>query len=1084
MSRTLKSKSILTAFLAVVMAACLALGITFTTREVKADEATTTTQWESSGGGDPNNLVPLVEVGQTGIQANTTSATIINNQNILEVKGRKVSFQFATKGQSGWAAFVLLNGKTNWTAVNWPGLNSGSDVFPHIIIQSGGAQIYGASTPLFYNGANGLGVVGTPVLDDQLHTVEIYIGTNDTDDVSTLSIDGTQLVQETKEGVEGGGSSVLKWATADAFTNGCYFAFTGNLTPGGTTLFGEYNAPYVDYTSISDEFKSKIRVNPTVAPDGLTFTVKNITGTPSLVLNTTADGATYKNVTVDSDLYTVADADGGKKYTLKQSFWTTYFKDLSSLSSLSVVAENGKAAISAPVQKTNPPTVTKDYVAIDGDIDDVSFTFEYEVTGLTDGTLRAGREQLSGDALVSGTDYTLTSDGSNYTVTVKKAYLESQLGGGYNGLRFSFNIDDNNMEFYVYRSVDAEGWYAKATDLAEGEEMRTEGFYNVATLRKFNAGTLSTRVYYNYAFDVTKPITFEFENFTNVNSTGTEWGMLGVMDNLTVSEYFSNDNCNDTLKLGALFFGSRKDIQKFNGIKFPTDISNADYNALFEVKNNVVEIMFGDGKNVEGYLKINGKVIGTTTALQSDFRNGKAYIGFFIADQRRASFEFKANKNVNSIAVTGPNDNISYYTIDIANPANDLVLDVINTDGTNLKITNEKGLVAAADDFSYADGKLTVKKSYFKKFEFAKSGSITIEDTAKNTGTTINLVYESSAMKAPVMAFATKGALTDAEFTLSGVTGVTKVFAGDVELTADKYSFANGKLTINKSALKDAVGVNEFIVISSTNELYPAYVIVNEFKDGFAKTGAGTVETSDGAYALKGANGVTYMNAYDLTKGYTLKVDFKSTVGYYQSGNNRSKKGYIKLNFYDPYSGETFFYTLYTNFDKDSVTATDTALYHEYGYASDAMSVRKTALNISTSENANALGVHNVKIAVESGRINITVDNSRTVKLDLAAQFNANALVLTVETPASADKEMSVAIKEYAQDATVDYNEISIGGNGGDNSGDSGSSGDDANNTDKKGCAGCGGSVAGAGIVGLTLITLCGVSLLKRKKND
>ncbi len=1078
MSRTLKSKSILTVLLAVVMAACLAMGFTFTKRDVKAAE-TSSTQWQFS-----NPQKPLVQIGESGIMYGANAGgVIINNYNILEAPNKTVTFQLFISNAGRWTGLALLNGKDDWVGTNHIGGRAPGDKYPHMILDLPNRQFHPANSGRPLEGINYM----PDTLADQFHTFEIHIGTGKDGDISYMKVDDKQLGHQADAE-----ASLWDFVTVDSFANGCYFVIATGDVASCTMMMGEYNAPYLDYNTISAALKSRVRINPSSAPDNLEFTIKNITGTPALTLNATTDGATYKTINVDSSLFTVADVQGGKKYTLKQSFWLNYFDNLSSLSSLTVTGENGKASLAIPVQKTNPPTVTKDYVAFDGEIKDISFTFDYEVEGLTQGTLKAGRAQLESAPLMSGTDYELTSSGVNYTLTIKKEYLEKKLNDGFNGLRFSFNIDDNTMEFMTYRFVDAEGWYAKATDLAEGETMRTEGFYNVAMVRKFSENTLSTRVYYNKAFDVTKPITFEFKNFTNdiVNqvATGTEWGMLGLMDNLTVSEYFSNDNCRDTLKIGTLFFGGRSDIQPFTGLELLSEGTNANYDTLVDVKNNVVEIMIGDGADNRGYFKVNGKIIAYPTVKQSDFRDGKAYIGFFIADQRRASFEFKANKDVNSIAVTGPNSDISYYTIDISNPANDLVLDVINTDGSNLKVSNDKGLVATADDFSYADGKLTVKKSFFKKTEFAKNGVLYIEDTAKKTGTAINLVYESSAMKAPVVAFATKGALQDAEFSLSGVTGISKIFAGDAELTADKYEFANGKLTIKKSALTDEIGINEFIVISSANEQYPAYVVVNAFKDGFAKEGNGTAQTGNGAYMFTGENGITYMNAYDLTKSHTFKIDFKSTAGYYQSRNNQGKKGYVKFNFYDPYTGDTFYYTLYTNFDKDSVTTTDTALYDEYGFANDGMSAKARAINIANSENANALGVHNVTIAVIDGKINITVDNSRTVKLDVAAQFNVNALVLKVETPDNGDSEMKVAVKEYAEGATVDYKEISLDKDNDGESGDSGNSGNsgESGKTDdnKSGCAGCGGSIAEVGIVGLTLVALCGVTLFRRKKND
>lgn len=564
-------------------------------------------------------------------------------------------------------------------------------------------------------------------------------------------------------------------------------------------------------------------------------------------------------------------------------------------------------------------------------------------------------------------------------------------------------------------------------------------------MRAFSETTLSLRIFYNKGFDVTKPITLEVESFGD----GTEWALLGVMDSYKYMHYFSDSTAKD-IELTALFFGNgRKDIQKLGGF-VPTASTNANYEHLPKVKNLVIEMYFGKDANTEGYFKVNGMNIATPLSVQSDFENGVAYLGFFF-NHPNTNFGFKANVDINGIGVTGPvqTTDETKYTVDIANPAEDLVLDVINTDGTNLKISSDRGLVADAEDYAYENGKLTVKKSFFKKLPFSKQGQIIIEDENTHTGTAINMTYTSSSMEKAHIAFAVKGELEDVEFDL-GLDSVEDVLKGDEAIARTEWSYVDGTLTIKKANLKDEIGSTEFIAISD-GKLYPLYIVRDNFADGYARSGKGTLEKGNGAVMLTSANTVKFMKSYDLTLGVTMKVDFKSTVGYYNNGRNYQSNGYVRYDFFDPYSRYTFTYILYTNFKNDAITATDTALYETY-YVKDAeggavVLENSRAVNISRSENTDALGVHNVKFAVVDGKVTITVDNARATTIaESFGTFNLEASILTIETPASAtDAEMQVALKEYGPEDTIDYETFKLKDDEPDNPGESENPGESQN---------------------------------------
>lgn len=1070
MMKTTKSKSVFSALFAVIMALCLVVGLNAVKLDAKAADETpaATTAWQFS---DPARPLTEVAPGSGIMYGAYAGGAIINNTNILEAPNKTVTFQLLINNPGRWTGLVLLNGNDGWQATAHTAGGAPGDKFPHIIMQQGGQQFFPVNSGRPLEGINGM----PGNITDQLHTVEIHIGTGKDGDVSYMKIDGSMLGHE-----KDASASLWDIVTVDSFPNGCYFVIGTGDVASCKMLMGEYNTPYVEYKTVSAALNGKIDLSTGVLPAEMTFTAKNVAGAAKLTVNGTE--------VTDEKAYAIADVEGGKKVTIKPAFWNTYIAKITRTTALTLVGENGKASVVTTVQKAEPPVWAGDTYLELNEIADASYTFNYKGAATQDSiVVKTGIGEVNSDALVPGEDYTLTKDGQNYTFTLKKEYLEKQIGT-YRSLKFRITIGEDSLEGSLYCKYAEEGWVARqGVDYANAEDIVTDGHYVSAHLNAYSASRLSSRIYYNKAFDVTKPISLEVEAFGD----GTEWALLGVMDSLKLMDYFADGTAKD-MELTALFFGNgRKDIQKLGGF-VETQSTNAEYEHLPKIKNLVVEIYFGKNSAEEGYFKVNGQNIATPAALQKDFANGVAYLGFFFNHQN-SDFDFKANKDINGIAVTGPvkaADEAS-FTVDIADPANDLVLDVINADGAKIKVSSDKGTVAAAEDISYADGKLTIKKSFFKKLPFAKQGQIIIEDENTHTGTAINMTYVSSQMEKAHVAFATKGALEDAKFKL-GLNSVEDVMKGDEILAKTEWSYADGVLTIKKANIANELGATEFIAIAD-RKLYPLYVYVDSFKDGYAKAGKGTVEKGNGAYMLTGASSLTFMNVYDFVKGVTMKVDFKSTAGYYTNGRNYQAGGYARFDFYDPYSRYTFTYILFTNYDKDSVTANETALYETY-YVNDAKGnaiilESSRTVNVSRSENANALGVHNVKFAVVNGNLTITVDNARSTTIsDSFGTFNFEASVLKVEIPASAEKnEMKVAVKEYAEGEAVNFEAIDLTEKEPGESGKPGESekpGEPENPTTSEGGSkkgGCGGSVAVGAIM---LPALAAALFIFKKKED
>lgn len=1068
-----KAKSIAIAFFTIIMAVCFVIGVNSISTNVKAEGETTTsaTAWQTS------RSIKMTELKDSGLQYSTQSATVMNTTNLYET--RDVIFQFMSSGQDDWGAFVFLNGQTNWTMVNWPGINQDCDTNPHIIIKDSAGQIFG-------NGANNEGVRNVSKISDQLHTVTIHIGTGDGDDISFIKMDGNMLLHEHTD------NSAIDWLEAKNFKdNGCYFAYSFHQKNGGgeVTLFGEYNAPYVEYSTVNSELNSKIDLSTGESPTDVSFTVKNVTGTAKLTVNgvDVVDANTYR---IEDD----ATVSTTKVVTIQSAFWTRYLNDITRTTLLTVVGDNGKASVYTTVQKTVPPVWdSNNYFELE-EIADVECSFTYATATGTiaqdDIIVKTGIKSATSDPLTAGSDYTLTENDGTYTFTLKQTYLATQITDAYRSLKFTITIGEDSLEGALYCVPEGVGgWYARTNDLANGTsvEIIDGTTYQTATLRPFSESTLSSRIYYTFGFDVTEPITLEVSSFTDAN---LEWALLGVMSDLRYMDYFSDQTAN-IIPLTALFFGNnRNDIQKLGGfVVNDGDSTNANYDNLPNIKNVVIEIFFGATSNTDGYFKVNGKNLATPSAMQADFESGFAYVGFFF-NQKSTNLTFTANAACNGIAITGPvaSSDETSYTIDIANPDKDLVLDVINTDGTNLSISCN-GTVAETNDYSYENGKLTIKQAFFKKLSFAKSGTLIIkhldEESELDASTQIYLTFTSSNMEKSHIVFATKGSLSDAVFNLTGYNSIDYVLKGENKLANTEYTFANDVLTIKKENITDEKGATEFLAVSG-EKIIPLYVYVDSFANGYAKTGDGTTQTGNDAYLLTSANNITPMKAYDFNTGFTMKIEFKSTSGYYKSGLEYANAGYVLFNFYDPYSGITLTYYVYTNFG-ENVTANDTALYETF-YMTDSEGNKiilddSRTVNIANSTNANALGVHVIKFSVNaSNNIVIQIDNARALTIsDSIGTFNLGASVLTISTPASnGSNEMKVAIKEYGTSDTVDYNAISISKDGGNTDGGNTDSG--KTEEKKSGCS-CSSAIT-VSIMMIPAIIIMGIILIVKKKKE
>ena len=740
----------------------------------------------------------------------------------------------------------------------------------------------------------------------------------------------------------------------------------------------------------------------------------------------------------------------------------------------------GIGAIVLTIQFEKAPELVSDPLITLTEIQDTQILFNY--TGVTEINAENVRVysavnnrlmSIAESNRLSAEDYTVEAGETQGTwkVTIKGSYLESVFTT-FNTRLFYVLFGDHQLATVIYRRSDAEGWLYRAGDYVADTMVKDE-YYISATMTRFTEADLSSRIFYNNAVSVSAPITIEFSNI----DSSVEWAMLSVMNTYAISDYFSDNTKEDAGNLlSMLLFGQgRSDIQKYTGF-VSTASTNANYDPV-TMKNNLVEIYFApDADHAdEGYVKINGTKVGDPSVYQSNFPDNKAYIGMFFNNQK-TTHSFTVNTHVNAVAITTAEED-SYYAMDLGK-ATDFAVTLANTSG-KLKLTDETGKVLAADEFAYADGTLTVKAKYFSEKIFTKEGVIYIFDTETNTGTSFRMAYSSSKLGAPNLAFATLGAISDVSFKLNGVKSVSGVLVGENQLSADRYAFADGSLTIKSAAIANSAGEQEFIAITDQG-LFPCYVAVRAWENGVCKTGEGTLAAEKETNRLTGILAYDVMKAYDLAKGVTFGVNFEQIGAYYKNGANNAYTS-ATFRFYDPYTAYTLSVTVMANYEDSAVSSVNNALYVSYGiYNAEGGMVFATVsrgVNLSSNENnKSSSGLQSVQVQSVDGGIKITVGGRDfTIPANGLNGFNTQACMLTVNT-ANSTSDSVVSVTAFDGLVNV-YDQKQPDP-------------DDSEDPDPKPPVenkGCGGTVGGAALIGAAGVLTCALAALcvcRRKNGD
>ena len=284
--------------------------------------------------------------------------------------------------------------------------------------------------------------------------------------------------------------------------------------------------------------------------------------------------------------------------------------------------------------------------------------------------------------------------------------------------------------------------------------------------------------------------------------------------------------------------------------------------------------------------------------------------------------------------------------------------------------------LTANTDYTFADGKLTIKGSYLQTIAYADVMRFTVVADGVELKANIKALCEVSADKSAVAAVGENGAVFENAFDGKTVTSVVDMDTME-ELTSSQFTFEGGKLTVAKEYFTENKTYS-FAVVAG-DDLYFAMAIAEEYENGWAqKGGTGTGTYDDGLFSVKGEGNYLSEQLFDLTEGevsYTLTID--ALNGYYLNGLTGSSNAHVAVYLYDIYSGNTLTVEIHANVDP--ATAEEGAYL---GYV--VLSVR--------DKNGNNVYVNNTAIADNKTFHDGSVIGENTIGF----RYEGNQLIVTL----------------------------------------------------------------------------------------
>ena len=596
----------------------------------------------------------------------------------------------------------------------------------------------------------------------------------------------------------------------------------------------------------------------------------------------------------------------GNKITITNEFLTGqsegYFDVNTTFTFTSDEDSARTTALNYTVLYYNPPVYeqAKTTIVKGALTEDVTFTVDYENSNETYGMT------VNGEPLAAE-NYTATWADNKITVTLKKEYLNKLTHGVYT---FELSTLAGKVSHVVYRNTKDNQWIPVGNGTTSDQSEAT-AVDNGKGSTTFNIGFLGN-IYYSESLDVTKTIYIEFD-MNKVVSDAHQHGWIAIGLHSDVSQVMSMNEANSEDRLTFLYGHAKGEFQ-CGGV-----LANAIFKAEYINQNGpqlfAIDLAEAnpDGTTKEGQmttLYFNGqKIFETDTKNQATFAKG-CFLGVY-----------SAVDVLNVTTRTNPaSPAANTYGLEYTLGADtDVSFDLYNTAAVSAVKYGDKTLTANTD-YTFADGKLTIKGSYLKTIAYADVMNFTVVADDVELKANIKALCEVSADKSAVAAVGENGAVFENAFDGKTVTSVVDMDTME-ELTSSQFTFAGGKLTVAKEYFTENKTYS-FAVVAG-DDLYFAMAIAEKYENGWAqKGGTGTGTYDDGLFSVKGEGNYLSEQLIDLTEGevsYTLTID--ALNGYYLNGLTGSSNAHVAVYLYDIYSGNTLTVEIHANDDPETAQA-------------------------------------------------------------------------------------------------------------------------------------------------------------------
>ena len=655
---------------------------------------------------------------------------------------------------------------------------------------------------------------------------------------------------------------------------------------------------------------------------------------------------------------------------------------------------------------------------------------------------------LDGEELTATDDYTVAWASNTITLALKKEVVNGLEQGLHT---FELQTMAGSVEYKVFRKTAQDEWVNAETMDDKADGVASDG--NPESVVKDDAGNTTvhmgmlSRVYYSEPIDLSETLYLELDINKLEKGSGHGWFVIGLTSDVTQLATFDQGA---TKTLLALLYDHTK-----GEFQCPNFVSDLQTQTKPEYINQNGPQLFAFTITAEGTIvTFNGQQIWNTDVwtLES-FAGGKAYIGIFSGT---GTLDITTRTNPASPAA-------NTYGLEYTLGTNtDVSFPMYNTSAVTAVKYGDKTL-AANTDYTFADGKLTIKGSYLQTIAYADVMRFTVVADGVELTANVKALCEVSADKSAVTAVGENGAVFENAFGGKTVTSVVDMDTLET-LTASQFTFADGKLTISKDYFTENKTYS-FAVVTD-DSLYFAMAIAEDYENGWAqKSGSGTGTNKDGLFSVKGEGNYLSEQLIDLTAGeigYTLTID--KLNGYYLNGQTGSSSAHVAVYLYDLYSGNTLTFEIHANVDPASA---EEGAY--LGYI--VLTVR--------DKNGNSVYVNNTAIAdstnfhdgsvIGENTVGFRYENNSLVAILNGTDYYFNGIGNTVLT----DLRMGVST---TADVNGEQNAFSIKEK---------TAGEDPVNPSEPDKTGCGGSLSFGSVIGaFVLLAGAAVVISKKKKKD